>query len=237
MGRPDAPSLTSILWRQWYTERKLQARRLFFRATDPTQVAAAYAAMSDDEFDAVDGRQDWDNWRTIPLAMSGRVPNRPLLVLDLGCGSGLSTQALAYYCPAGSEVVGYDVVSKLLSSAVGRSYVGRDGSRPTVSFVNQSLHEPFRRTDGQKLPANSVDLVNSSGVLGHHFRAADMPPLAKELSRVLVPGGQAQLDAGPTLSVAELTQQMSRFGFERLATVRSWLLAPTCLVIFRKNKS
>src|SRR5207249_2627339 len=82
----------AVLWRQWRAERALARRGIHFRATEPAQIAAAYAAMSDAEFAGVNARQDWANWRTIPRCLSGRVPDRPLRVLDLGCGTGSSTQ-------------------------------------------------------------------------------------------------------------------------------------------------
>src|SRR3954469_15229830 len=94
----------AVCWRQWRAERSLARRGVHFRATDPDpdRVAGAYAAMSPTDFDAINGRQDWANWRTIPRALSGRLPDRPLRVLDLGCGTGGSTRVLAFYCPAGS---------------------------------------------------------------------------------------------------------------------------------------
>src|SRR5205807_8119278 len=103
-----------VCWRQWRTERALARRGIHFRATDPQRVAAAYAAMSAAEFDAINGRQDWANWRTIPRALHGHVPLRPLRVLDLGCGTGSSTRVLAFYCPAGSPVIGYALVNALV---------------------------------------------------------------------------------------------------------------------------
>jgi len=101
--------LLAVCWRQWRAERALARRGVHFRTTDLAALAAAYAAMSDGEFDAVNGRQDWANWRTIPRSLSGHVPDRPLRVLDLGCGTGGSTRVLAFYCPAGSAITGYKV--------------------------------------------------------------------------------------------------------------------------------
>src|SRR5688572_28500143 len=89
-------NLLGVCWRQWRTERALARRGIRFRTTDPAAVTAAYAAMSAEEFGAINGRQDWANWRTIPRALSGHVPDRPLRVLDLGCGTGTSTAVLAF---------------------------------------------------------------------------------------------------------------------------------------------
>src|SRR5438093_9145319 len=81
----------AVCWRQWRAERALARRGIQFRATEPAAVAAAYAAMSDEDFAAINARQDWANWRTIPRGLSGHVLDRALRVLDLGCGSGSST--------------------------------------------------------------------------------------------------------------------------------------------------
>lgn len=89
-----------VCWRQWLAERRLARRGIHFRDTNLEAVSAAYGAMSAAEFDAINGRQDWANWRTIPRALSGHVPDRPLRILDLGCGTGSSTQVLAWYAPA-----------------------------------------------------------------------------------------------------------------------------------------
>ena len=89
----------AVCWRQWRTERGLARRGIRFRDTDFERVAAAYAAMSQAEFDAINGRQDWANWRTIPLALSGRVPGRPLRVLDVTAGTGIVTRQLQDLSP------------------------------------------------------------------------------------------------------------------------------------------
>src|SRR5438067_12328237 len=117
----------AVCWRQWRAERHLACRGVHFRATDPDQVAAAYTAMSRAEFDAINGRQDWANWRTIPRALNGHVPDRPLLALDLGSGAGNSTRVLAFYCPAGSQITGYEIAAPLVEYARRRRYPHRRG--------------------------------------------------------------------------------------------------------------
>src|SRR5262245_45253429 len=145
-------SVLAVCWRQWRAERRLARHGIHFRDTDPARVAAAYAAMSDDEFDAINGRQDWANWRTIPRALSGHVVDQPLRALDLGCGTGSSTRVLAFYCPAGSHVTGYEFAAPLLDVARGRSYAHQSGSPAQVDFVCQSITEPLRDVDGAALP-------------------------------------------------------------------------------------
>jgi SAM-dependent methyltransferase len=224
----------AVCWRQWRTERALAKGGIRFRDTDPGQVAAAYAAMTPAEFEAINGRQDWANWRTIPRALSGHVPERPLRVLDLGCGTGSSTRVLAFYCPAGSHITGYEFAAPLIDVARNRVYAPRSGSPAHVDFVCQSITEPLRDVNGAALPDASVDVVNSSGVVGHHLNSGTVKPLVQEVRRVLRAGGVVLLDSGPTLRPRALRQVMERSGFTFLGHYRSWWLDPTGELAFRK---
>src|SRR5262249_9373589 len=156
-------------WRQWRAERVLAGRGVHFRSTDPAVASAAYAAMSSAEFDAINARQNWANWRTIPRALKGRLPDRALFVVDLRCGTGSSTRVLADYCPIGSRIVGLEQTEPLLDCARRRVHAHSSGRPVTVEFVCQSVSEPFREPNGQWVPECSVDLVNASGIIGHHF--------------------------------------------------------------------
>lgn len=228
-------NVLAVCWRQWRAERSLARRGVRFRSTDPDAVATAYAAMSDAEFDAINGRQDWANWRTIPRCLCGNVPDRPLRVLDLGCGTGSSTGALACHCPLGSDVTGYELVPALAEIARRRRYSHRSGHGAFVAFVTQGVTEPLRQPDGTPVPERSVDLVNASGVVGHHLDAETVKPLVAELVRVLKPGAVAMLDVGPTLRDAQLSRILKAAGFVRIARKRSWWLDPTGQVVFRKE--
>jgi SAM-dependent methyltransferase len=226
----------AVCWRQWRTERQLARRGVHFRATDLAQVAAAYTAMSPAEFDAVNGRQDWANWRTIPRALSGHVPDRPLRVLDLGCGTGGSTRVLAFYCPAGAHITGYEFAEPLLAFARGRDYRGKDGLAVRVDFVCQGVTETLRDGDGSALAARSVDLVNASGVVGHHLRPETIGPLIAELGRVLKDDGVLMLDVGPTLPGAALRKIMSAAGFAYQGHYRSWFGDAMGEMVFQRKK-
>jgi SAM-dependent methyltransferase len=225
----------AVCWRQWRAERHLARRGVHFRATDPEQVATAYTAMSRAEFDAINGRQDWANWRTIPRALNGHVPDRPLLALDLGCGTGSSTQVLACCCPPGSRTLGYEVAEPLLTFARRRTYRRRDGQPADVAFVCQGIAEPLRGPNGIPLEAGSADLVNASGILGHHFDRDSVRPVVAELQRVLRPDGVALLDVGPTLPAAELRPLLGAAGFAYVGHYRSWFGDTTGEVVFRKG--
>jgi SAM-dependent methyltransferase len=156
-----------------------------------------------------------------------------LRVADLGCGPGSSTRVLAFYCPEGSHIIGYELVPGLVEVARRRLYPHRSGRPARVEFACQGVTEPLRGGDGELVPACSLDLVNASGVVGHHLNADTVRPLIAELQRVLVPGGIAMLDVGPTLRAPLLSRLMAAAGFTRLGHWRSWWLDPTGEVVFR----
>jgi SAM-dependent methyltransferase len=225
----------AVLLNQWVAERRLAGRGIRFRDTDSPRVAAAYAAMTPAEFDAVNGRQDWANWRTIPRALSGNVPDGPLLVLDLGCGTGGSTRVLAHYCPAGSHLIGYELAAPLVAIACRRDYRHRTGRPVRVDFVCQGVTERLRLPGGAPVPAGSVDLVNASGVVGHHLDKHSIRPLQRELRRVLTDEGVAMLDVGPTLPGDVLRRLLAAAGFEYRGHFKSWLGDRTGEMVFRRT--
>jgi SAM-dependent methyltransferase len=221
-----------VCWRQWRAERRLARRGVHFRATDVETVAAAYQAMSPAEFHAVNGRQEWANWRTIPRSLSGHVPDRPLRIIDLGCGTGGSTRVLAFYAPPESRITGYEMAEPLLALARRREYSDRHGHTAVVDFVCQQLTGAWRQAGGAVLPPHSVDVVNASGVIGHHFDADTLAPVIAELRRVLRPGGIAMLDVGPSLGSSALRRLMSVAGFSYVGHYRSGWWDPTGQIVF-----
>jgi SAM-dependent methyltransferase len=220
--------ILAVLLRQWRTELALTRRGVLFRSTDPADVEASYAAMTKEEFDAINGPQAWANWRTIPRALHNHIPDRPLRVLDLGCGTGSSTKVLACYCPANSHITGYEIAAPLLNIARRRDYHHKTGTLAPVDFVGQAL------TDKLPEPNASVDLVNASGVIGHHLTPETVGPLIAELGRVLANDAVAMLDVGPTMPKAALTRLMCEAGFACLGHYRSWFGDRTGEVVFQR---
>ncbi len=229
--------LISMCWTQWRAERALAKRGIRFRTTNESDAKSAYAAMTDEEFAAINGRQAWANWRTIPRCLNGTVPDQPITVVDLGCGTGPSTQVLAHYCPPGSRILGYELAAPLVDIARTRTYRHRDGDLVDVQFVCQPVTETLRGPDGEPLPAHSVDVVNASGVVGHHLTVDMLASLAAELRRVLTADGIAMLDIGPKLRAPVLVNTMTREGFGVLSHHRSCFLDPTGEIVFQVRGS
>lgn len=226
--------MLAICWRQWRTERALRRRGIDFRTTDPAAAQRAYAAMTPREFAAINGRQAWANARTISRSLRRLLPARPLFALDLGSGIGESTSCLARLLPAGSRIVGTEFAEPLADVARGRRFTGSNGRPCPVTFVVGSVTEVFRDETGRKIADGAVDLVNASGIVGHHLNRPDAERVAEETARVLRPGGIAALDVGPRMPAAQLTEVMTDLGFTRLRRTRSNPFDRTGQIVFRK---
>jgi SAM-dependent methyltransferase len=92
--------------------------------------------------------------------------NRPR-GLDIGCGTGLSCQALTRYC---SHVIGIDPSLAMLAEAA---------TQPGISYLN---------ADGQRIPlaGNSIDVVTMAGSINY----LDRELLIAELTRVCRSGAE-----------------------------------------------
>jgi hypothetical protein len=70
--------------RQLWTEGKLLLiRGISFRSRDNVAAREAYRQMQLVEFEGINARQRWANWRTIPRNLAGRLPERKLFAVDL----------------------------------------------------------------------------------------------------------------------------------------------------------
>ncbi|HEX6736796.1 MAG TPA: methyltransferase domain-containing protein [Vicinamibacteria bacterium] len=230
-------ALLKIVLRQAHYEARLRWRRhIRFRSRHNDQAVRAYAAMDPWEFEGVNARQAWANWRTIPRNLDRRAPSAPLRAVDLCCGTGQSTQVLAYYLAAGSEILGLEYNPRFVASARGRSYRTRDGGPAHVTFHAQSVLEPFTDPAGALLPDHSVDMVNSSGAVGCHFDPDTTAVLAAQVDRVLRPGGLAFIDSGRSgTPEPEVRAIFGARGFEVLNRARSCVLDRYRQICFRKR--
>lgn len=230
-------NLPLVAARQAITETWVRAfRRAGFRSSENASALAGYLRMNAGEFDGVNARQRWANWRTIPRNLDGLCPDRALAAVDLCCGTGASTAVLAWHLPPGSRILGLEFQPAFVDAARRRAFARSDGAAAEVAFACQSVLETFRDADGAPLADGSIDLVNSSGAIGCHFPPADTTVLAREVARVLVPGGLALIDTGKSgTSQAEAERIFAALGFTRERASRSCRVDRYRQVCFRKG--
>lgn len=111
-------------------------------------------------------------------AIGGRIFAKPVMVLDLGCGPGSLTFALADVLPGNSKITGIDISEDQLDYARRRAadYICKPG------FLNCSMDE-------LDFPDDHFDLVVTSMAL-HETPPQVRRRTIKEVARVLKPGGE-----------------------------------------------
>ncbi len=116
------------------------------------------------------------------------------VILDLACGTGHFTRALAAAYP-GAEVYGLDLSGSMLEQAV--RIQNKVPDRPQVLFLKGDIHQiPFADA--------SLDQINCCGAL-HLF--PDLTPVWREIARVLKPGG---LLTGEAVAIARPLARLQR---------------------------
>jgi SAM-dependent methyltransferase len=220
--------------KQFVAETHLFLRGIKLRLRSNQAAVASYLRLNAQQLEQVNLRQAWANWRSIPKALSGNVPQRPLRVLDLCCGIGQSTAVLAHYLPTGSAILGVDVNPAFVERARTAEYRSRSGAPADVQFVAGSVLETWKDASGRELPGNSVDAVHCIGALGEHFNYADRTRVASEAWRVLRRDGVAIVDARGRKGREKTQRIFSRAGFVHKTSVRSCGLDRNSLEVFVK---
>jgi SAM-dependent methyltransferase len=235
--RASAENIVSLFLRQAFYERRVRfLKKVYFRWRENDAAVRAYCAMSPTEFEAINARQRWANWRVIPRNLDGRLPSRAAKAVDLCCGIGHSTDVLAFYLSPGSEVLGLEYNPEFVETARGRDIRDENGDSARVRFRAQSVLETFREPDGTPVATDSVDLVNSSGAVGCHFDRSATATLLAEVHRVLRPGGLATIDSGPDgTTTDELIAAARAAGFTVLNQARSCIFDRFVQVCLRKD--
>lgn len=228
-------SLIRLKWKQFKVET---LGGYHFRGQEKDFVHHAYNKMDHDTFSAINGAQEWVNWRQIPRALRKRIPKGPAVIVDLGCGPGSSTRILAWYGTPAWRIIGIDFSEDLIHRARSLKENGdfhtADGGKPTIEFVVGSVVESFRDASDTRLADHSVDYVNSSGIVGHHLNKDSFLCLAKELQRVVKPNAFVALDSGPHLKAKDIRPIMEQFGFILCAKIRSVPLDPRPQLVFHR---
>jgi SAM-dependent methyltransferase len=211
MARTYGPQLPIVLIvaQQAYAEWRLKLRGVCFRHRDNRSACSAYGAMTPEDFAAINARQAWANWRTIPRNLHQRLPRHPVCMVDLCCGIGQSTEVLAHYAAPGSRIIGLELNPQLID--VARHRFSREGAGGAcwVEFHQQSGLNPFCDAQGNRMLDQSCDLVNASGAVACHFDHVATDILLRETARVLRPGGMALIDAGKQGTDAEALRNIA----------------------------
>ncbi len=237
LGPPSTLRVIPEFLRQaWHETRVRRLRHIQFRSRENDKAREAYAAMDPWEFEGINARQAWANWRTIAKNLEGRLPRRPVRALDLCCGTGQSTAVIAHHLAPGSEVLGLEYSPRLAGVARSRSYPTASGELLRVRFRAQSVLEPFRDEEGAPIGDGSVDLVNSCGAVGCHFDPEATRILAAEVARVVRPRGLATIDSGRSgTGPSDVRAIFDSQGFEPIHQARSCFLDPYLQICFRKR--
>lgn len=210
--------------------------RMPFREAENARALRAYCGMTVDEFEGINARQRWANWRSIPRNLHGRLPERPCRALDLCSGTGDSTEVLACYLPEGSEILGLEYNPEFVRKARSRLYLDARGKPVKTGFHVQSVLEPFRDCSGSRLPDAGMDLVNCCGALAINFSEGAIDALAAEIFRVLRAGGLAAIDSPANGSGKErMIRAFGRRHFEALGSAQSCFLDRFSQICFRRG--
>jgi SAM-dependent methyltransferase len=235
--RLKSNNLAEIFIRQAVSElRFILKNGMTFRKRRNVEACKAYHVMESQEFEAINARQQWANWRLIPSNLSGHLSAGPVLAIDICCGTGQSTEVLSWYLAPGSRILGIDYSQAFIDQARKRTYVHFEGQKAQVSFRVQSVLDPLCDAEGSRISDASIDLVNSCGAVSCHFDEEATRILAREVARVLKPGGLAAIDSGPAGTPKELLVAVfEATGFRVSHAGKSSFLDPNTQVVFKKG--
>lgn len=130
-------------------------------------------------------------------------PDRLGLVLDIGCGRGTSSLAIAEQLRP-QRVVGLDAAPSLLAQARARA---KELPHITVDFVEGDFHD-------LPLPAGSCDVAVAAFCLYHSPQPKDV---IAQIARVLAPGGLAVLVTKGLDSYREMDRLVAAAGLDTRA--------------------
>jgi len=230
------PNLPEAFLLQAWHELRLKTKNVFFRSAQNEKACGAYCAMRPEEFQNINARQAWANWRTIPRSISGRLPNTPVRAVDLCCGTGHSTAVMACYSAPRSEIFGLEYNPAFVEVARRRAILNDRRAPARTRFVAQSVLEQFCIRPGEPFTDGSTDWINSSGAVGCHFTPEQTQTLAREIHRVLKPGGLATIDSGPDGTPTDVLKDIfQRLGFSVLGQARSCAFDRFTQVSFHKG--
>ena len=104
------------------------------------------------EFEGINARQRWSNWRTVPRNLRHLSLQSPVVAIDLCSGVGHSTDVLACYLPSGSRILGLEYNRHFVEHASRTQYLNLRGEPCDVQFRVQSVLEKFCNKEGDFIP-------------------------------------------------------------------------------------
>lgn len=237
--KANSRTLADLLVLKTRQQWTMKSNGIDWRSDERQRLTKVYDGMSEEQFLTANAPQVWVEERQIPRTLSGRVPVRGAVVVDLGCGPGTSTAIICRYAHPSWRVMGVDLSENLVRWARRRSEAGEfvtmgSGAAKAIRprFFCQSIAESWM-IDG-RLEDSSVDLVNSSGVMGHHLSETDVRRVIAEARRVLKPDAYLALDTGPRTRHGRMAELMGEQGFVEPAFIRGTALDPRPKVVMRK---
>jgi ubiquinone/menaquinone biosynthesis C-methylase UbiE len=170
---------------------------LCWEAALEVEIASAAVGARNFPKEGVHGERAFRNSFGAALQESGAAVPGGGTIVDLGCGTGMSTRWLARHYPAASKILGIDLSpyfvhagQRLLELApTARPEMGGTGT--WVTDIQRDPRIEYRTGDAANtdLPDTSVDVVNLQFV-AHELPSAVTMDILREADRILKPTGQ-----------------------------------------------
>lgn len=192
-----------------------------------SRIASVYDATYSSEW------SKFENGELCELVQSVRPSREKLVVLDLGCGTGLGLYIAASTCNV-AEYRGYDISAEMLEIAAKKAEGYAVESEIVLRFSLSDAIDALRCTkDG------SVDIVFALNCVGSYIGRTRR--LLSEIGRVLKPGGAAIVSFLNRYSIKRLVSMScfnssSKIGSRGLSTVEADVCAvlPTSVQLTRR---
>ncbi len=116
----------------------------------------------------------------------------------------------------------------MLEVARGKNYKSlSSGTSVSGDFQVQTAGAPLVGKDGETLKDGTIDYINTSGVVGHHFNREHFAGFIKDVSPLVKADSFAAIDEGPGLGEEEIIPEMEKQGWSYVGPIRllPWIKA------------
>ncbi len=161
------------------------------------------------------------------LLSLGAIVPQDGIILDLGCGTGISTRRLASLFPQAKKIIGMDlspyfiIVGEVLLKLLPK---GQDENGPWVTTIkyDERIDLCVGNALNTKLPNASVDVINLSLVI-HEMPLSATCAAVEEAIRILKPNGQLYISEMDFDSPAYAAQRENALLFSLLRSTEPYL--------------